>query len=522
MLKLKDKSISAFKGDYRPLELFKNAKKLHGFSNVGITGEQKSFKNTYNDYLTVYGKSGHIKGTNLMPPPESCKIKEVNCEYQVVLKENGTFDFKGVMVTGKKLTSIKLCAGTYTVSGCEYIHLWWEGQNGFLPLPATFTITKDTEVMAYFWYTGTTELVLTNQYIQIEEGETVNEYTPYMGNLQFPKSPNNVHPIISAGGNIRCEGGNITPPDFCDITSWDTVYSSDGAARKIKKLDLLPGKYVFTFNHQPLTTYIFLYLQRIDAEGKEETIGRPVMNYDVNNRITFEVSEAYTYRLWSWRFIENISLFSDFVIRRTDTPDDCYKIEPIIEAEISNLRGIEVTAEDNYNYSEVTESEEKYYISDCLKGNLLTRFVGEKVFTGEESIVQIEGQNQNYNTFVIDLSDCFETNKNYSPVICNFLNCLNSQNADTEGVILGKNDKNLYFNLEKSKFATVSDLSSWLKSRYDGDNPLRLLYLLEEPLILQTDAEKTLKSYPKFTRVMVKMENPQMPLGVSKIIKVQD
>lgn len=156
MLKLKDKSILAYKGDYRPVQLFKNAKKLYGFSEVGMVGEQTAFENTYNDYLTVYGKSGHLQGTNLIAPPEnineSCPSEDLSGTYEcsVTVKEDGRFDFRGEMVTGKEFARVKLRPGTYTASGCSFLKIWYDGCDSFISLPATFTLEKKQLFMHIF------------------------------------------------------------------------------------------------------------------------------------------------------------------------------------------------------------------------------------------------------------------------------------------------------------------------------------------------------------------------------------
>lgn len=353
-------------------------------------------------------------------------------------------------------------------------------------------------------------------------GDTASEYSPYIGNLQYPPSFENMCPVVSSSGSIRVEGANLIPLDFTDISAWELLTSSEGNNRRIKTLDLLPGKYVFSFNAKPLTTYMFLYLQRIDANGNSYTLAHPIMNESVTNRITFEVLEGYTYRFWSWRFAENIALFSDFMLRRINTPNKFHKAKPIINTEIPTLRGIEVTAEDNYNYSENFGDTERYYVSDVLKGNKIIRHIGEKVFTGNEMVAQVDSLNESLNTFTIDLSDIFEGNKNLSPAICNFFGFLGLQNAQDEGIILGKGDKKLYFNLNKEKFTTVDVFVKWLKARYNGNNPLKLCYVLDKPVTEELDAEKSLKSYPEFTKIILKNQNVQMPLGISKIIKVQN
>jgi len=528
MLKLKDKSISAYKGDYRPVQLFKNAQKVHGFNLNGASSGENSFTNTYNDYLTIYGKSGHLQGVNLIAPPENMYTSYPSddqsdvYECSVTVKEDGRFDFRGEMVTGEEFSKVKLQPGTYTASGCRFLELWYDGCDSFISLPATFTLEKETTVYAYFWYIDTTELVLENQYIQIEMGDTASEYSPYIGNLQYPPSIDNMCPIVSSGGSVRVEGANVLPSDFYEVETWKTVIDQDGGLRKVKDLDLLPAKYNFAFNFKPLTTDIYLYIERIDSEGNSEVVKQPLVGTSISNSVTFLIEEGYSYRFWSWKFVENISLFSDFKLRKIGTPQAFLKVEPIINAEIPVLRGIEVTAEDNYNYSETVGETEQYYISDVLKGNKIIRHIGEKFFTGAEEIAQVESSNENLNTFTVDLSDIFETNQSFAPAVCNFFNFLSLQDDEVEGAVLGKGDKKLYLNIKKNKFTTINRFKNWLKARYNGNNPLKLFYVLENPVTEELDDEKALKSYPGFTRIIVENQNEQMPLGTSKIIKIQN
>ena len=71
MLKLADKNLSVYKGDYRPVKIFKNGQKISSFEEAGMSGDEAAFSNTYNALITVYGKSGHLKSKNLCPPPTS-------------------------------------------------------------------------------------------------------------------------------------------------------------------------------------------------------------------------------------------------------------------------------------------------------------------------------------------------------------------------------------------------------------------------------------------------------------------
>lgn len=210
MLRLADKRIYVYKGDYRPIELYKNNEKIQGFIIAGTTGSSMSTIGTYNDIMTAYGKSGYVQSRNFCPPPRSMagSTEEggVTYNWQISAKEDGHFDVSGAMISDVQITKATLAAGTYTASGCQHIVLWWEGAEDYLTLPATFTLANQTEVLCFMRYSSTENLALENQYIKIEKNSRATAYLKFVGNSDFPPSPDNIMQLEAASAQIRCDG----------------------------------------------------------------------------------------------------------------------------------------------------------------------------------------------------------------------------------------------------------------------------------------------------------------------------
>ncbi len=211
MLRLANKRVAVYKEDYKPVEIYQNNKKIHGFKTFGTTSNEVSFAGTYNYPLTIYGVSGCVKGKNLCPPPQSTSGSYDDAgsiyNWEILTKENGYFDVSGAMITGVQVTKALLAAGTYTASGCEYLNLWWDGCEDFITLPATFTLEEETEVLGVMWYISTESISLKDQYIQIEKSSRATAYSEYVGNSDFPPSINNKMQLEASSATISCMGG---------------------------------------------------------------------------------------------------------------------------------------------------------------------------------------------------------------------------------------------------------------------------------------------------------------------------
>lgn len=525
MLKLKDKSIRAYKGDYRPVELIKNTKKIHGYKKMDMKGESAVFENTYNDFLTIYGRSILCGGSNLLP---SSATRNGECvdynnnvrEWQITLLNNGYFDFSGCLAEDVLLTATTLKAGIYTASGCEKAKIKI-GDLETLNFPATFEIAEETKVWIYLFNTDDSDVFLKNQYVQINKGTRAKEFSKFVGNGDFPPSLGNPLFVVPAEGTVRSEGGNLLPQNFNNPSIWETTVSADGSKKQILKMNLKPGKYVLSFDSIPHNTYIFLYFQQIDSSGTSTTIAHPLMNEAVNNITTFEVVEGYEYRFWSWRLMENFRFFSNWQLRRSDTPNKFYPPENPTEISDLSLNGIEVSMNDKYNYFEVSKGKGRYYIADAIEGDKCIRRIGTIILNGENAVelVQTSGI---YNVFSVDLSEVVNEIRFYSPILCNCFIPLTPEDGIKEGAYFGRGDKKLYLVFNKSRFTSAEHVKTWFENRCNLGKPIQICYLLDAEVIEESEPEKILKSYPEFTRIFVESKNPLNPLVTTKIIKVQN
>lgn len=526
MLKLKEKSIAVYKGDYRPAEVLKNGQKIASFKTVGMNGEEATFENTYNDNITVYGKNGYLQGKNLCPPPVS-KNESYEDEYYwwITVKGNGYFDVIGTMFTGSEVTKAQLKAGTYTASGCRHCSVWWEEKGEFLSLPCTFTLDKQTEVLVCIWYTSNVDLSLENQYIQIEKGNVATEYAPFMGNLDFSPSPQNCCKLVNSSGKLSVESGNLLPPDFGKFTQWESAQDSEHASARIFPLDLRPGDYRLTFK---LTEKYeggsigYLYLQETDDDWQNiNSYNAPIKTTYYDDNFEFTVKENIKYRFWSWGLYKKEDTFEDWCLQRCDTPVGKHMYFAPNSVSVS-LSGVEVTEKDAYNYREYSNNQNRYYISDVLSGDVIKRNIGSIKITGQETFWQRQIESNDYNCFYCDLSNIISKSRISDKFLCNLFETLNDLNAEKEGAVLGDNDTNLYFLVSKKSFSTIEDFVSWLENMYQNGNGAEINYILDSEKTEPSNLEKTLKAFPVLTRIFNHTNAGALALGLEKCIKVQN
>ena len=526
MLKLADKKLSVYKGDYKPVEISKNGQKIASFKTVGMNGEEAFFENTYNAPITVYGKSGYLQGENLCPPPIT-KEKYVDGSYpqKITAKENGYFDVEGTGFTGFEITKAPLKAGTYTASGCSYCSVWWEEKGEFLSFPCTFTLDKQTEVLICIWYTLNVNLSLENQYIQIEKGTVATEYVPFMGNSDFPPSISNTLKLANSSGEIKVESGNLLPPDFDNFFQWQIDKNSSINNSRIFELDLSPGEYRLTFNvvKQPEDgSYGYLYLQESDDNWQtHKAYYEPIQATHCNKNYKFTAKKGFKYRFWFWSSINRDDLFEGWQLQKYDIPEGEYLYFPSYKAKIT-LSGIEVTETDEYNYSEISEGQKCCYVSDIMSGDLIKRNVGSIKITGQEAFLQRETESGDYNCFYCDLSHIISKSRKADKFLSNLFEALDDLNAEKEGAMLGDNDTNLYFLVSKKSFSTIEDFVSWLENTYQNGNGVEIKYILDSEKTEPSNLDVTLKSFPVLTRIFSYTNQASIPLGLEKCVKIQE
>lgn len=525
MLKLKDESIAIYKGDYKPLEVLKNNQEIASFKTVGMNREEEIFENTYNDIITVYGKSGYLQGKNLCPPPTSkSEDYKDECFLQITVKENGYFDVIGKMITGAEITKTQLKAGTYTVSGCGRCFVWWEENGEFLSLPCTFTLDNQTEVLVCMWDTSNENLSLENQYIQIEKGNVATEYAPFTGNLDFGPSIQNSCKIISSSGELRVESANLIPHDFGKFNQWELEPNSTNASSRVYWLDLPPGDYRLTFKISETyegDTYGYLNLQETEDDWQNiNSYYEPIQKEYCDTDYEFTIKENFKYRFWCWGMARREEAFCDWHLQRRDIPNGKYMyFEPYSVS--ASLRGIEVAENDAYNYCENKAGKMHYYISDVLSGDSVKRNVGNIKITGQEEFLQKHIESNDFNCYYCDLSNIISRNRTADSFLCSCFETLNDLNAEKEGAVLGNDDTNLYFLVSKNRFSTVDSFVSWLKNVYQNGTGMEINYILDSEKSEPSNLEKTLKSFPVFTRIFNHTKENSLPLGLEQCVKIQ-
>lgn len=515
------KKVSIYKGDYKPVTLQKNAKKLSGFSVSGTNKNEAIFEGTYNDSLTLYGKSEFLKSPNLCPNLKAQSGAINPYSWQITPNIDGTFNFSGAMVTGETVGRVKLPAGTYTASGCKLLQLYWDGIDGFLTLPATFTLSKETTVLLVLWYTETVQISLENQYIQIEEGSSQSAFLPYAGNAEMPPSPQNVLKPVSASGTVLSEPGNLLPPEFLDFENWAPSNSTTIPDSKIFNISIAEDEYVFSFDTQLTSNGGYLYIQESkDGWETSSTIIRPLMGDAVSKSVTFTVKRGYEYRFWHWSLDEKAKYYSNWQLRRSDTPSGIYPYFAPVMANIPTLCGIEVDENAPYNYEESENGSKTYYISDVLKGDKIIRNVGNLTFSGDEQIFKLE-EKQGLSCYYIDLSTLFELSKNSEYGFCNCLKRLENFDFNEEGFLLGNNDKRLYLFLNSESFGSVESVKTWLAELKSSLSPFTLYYRLEQSAITSNNDTPFPTALPRFTRLSFSLPSNIPEIGKSACIKVE-
>jgi len=245
------------------------------------------------------------------------------------------------------------------------------------------------------------------------------------------------------------------------------------------------------------------------------------MNTAANKLINFSVEEGKKYRLWIWRVERVFDKYRRWQLRRRSTPNKYYLPHDPVTLKISDLKGIMVDSTTAYNYSESTENGDIYYISDKLEKDKITRRIGQVVLDGSETITKKETDNSELACYCLDFSRYFKNDRSFDHGLCNYFKRLTSYEGDSQGIAFGMGDKNLYLFLNKVDFPDVDAVSAWLKEKYEDSKPVTIFYILDEATEELLELESALKSFPKFTRILVSESEGAASLGMAKCIKTQ-
>ncbi len=561
MIKLKDKSVSAYKGDLRPVEVFKNTEKLHGYNITGTNLNEAEFEKTYNDYLTVYGKSSYGDCKNLCPPPKSKETNDGEIYTRITKRVNGKFDLEIIQVDTSnvvilmspiELHSVKLPAGTYTASSNSE-HIGFCSDDEFLyDLPHTFTLDKEQTV-----YFGTYNIGMNENsvYIQVEKGENATEYQPYF-DPNSDASPDNIKSILSSSGKIETFGQNLfykgekTPPTTGPISCvWDEVNQTitlNGTATNENSnggynltvstpmnFDLNQGTDIINIRN--------LVSGKCKLEGTAKLIWSIFSNGTISgNYYSARIVEAYdnvnSKRLYKegvvpvvsgsgYNYILQISIgtngsvsFDNAVYKiqilkgnKTKPYSPYYKPSAL---EISELNGLE--AYEEQNYKEEIDQESKYYLSDSLENTTLTKRVGERVFMAYDNI-QLVGENENTIDFVSEKTE--DISIGLAKPICNIFTFLENTDLDKEGFFVNDDGK-FVFRVNKSRNIYTNLLfKDFIGTCKRNGLPLTILYPLGNTV--ENETENSIKTHPAFTRVKVTLGENSLPFGLTSCIKTE-
>lgn len=561
LIKLKDKSVSVYKGDLRPVEVFKNAEKLQGYNITGTSLNEAEFEKTYNDYLTVYGKSGYGACKNLCPPPKSKSIDDGEIYTRITKRINGKFDLEITQVDANDIVmlmwpivlhSVKLPAGTYTASSSsEHIGFCSDDEDLF-DLPYTFTL--DSEQTVSF---GTYDIEINESdiYIQVEEGETATEYQPYF-DPDSDASPDNIKPMLSSSGKIETFGQNLfykgekTPPTTGPISCvWDEVNQTitlNGTATNKNALDgynitLSSSIQLDLKEGAPIINIRRLISGKCKLEGTSKILwsifsnGVSTGNYysariqemydNINSKMLFlegsvprDSGKGYNYILQVLTGSNGSVSFDNAVYKIQILKGN--KTKPYLPyhkssaLEISELNGLE--AYEEQNYKEEIDQESKNYLSDSLENATLTKRIGKRVFNAYDNI-QLVGENENTIDFVSEKRENISIGA--AKPICNVFTLLENTDLDKEGFFVNAEGK-FIFRVNKSRNIYTNLLfKDFIGTCERHGLPMTILYPLSDKIA--TEVENEIKTYPAFTRVKVTLGENSLPFGLTSCIKTE-
>lgn len=561
LIKFKDKNPSVYKGDYRPVEVVKNGEKLHKYNVLGTNKNEAEFEKTYNDYLTVYGKSGYGRCKNLCPPPESKTTNDGEIYTRITKRINGKFDLQitqvdtndvVILMSPIELHSVKLPAGTYTASSNSE-HIGFCSDDEFLyDLPHTFTLDKEQTV---YFGTYNTEMSQNSVYIQVEKGENATEYEHYF-DPNSDASPDNIKSILSSSGKIETFGQNLfykgekTKPTTSPISFvWDELNQTitlDGTATNANSgsgynITISTPIYFDIEEGTPIINIRQLISGKCKFEGTAKLIWSIFSNGTTSgNYYSARIVEAYdnvsSKRLYKEGVVPVVSGSGYIYILQVLTgakgsvsfDNAVYKIQILkgnktkpyspyykpSALEISELNGLE--AYEEQNYKEEIDQESKNYLSDSLENATLTKRIGKRVFNAYDNI-QLVGEKENTIDFVSEKIENISIGA--AKPICNVFTLLENTDLDKEGFFVNAEGK-FIFRVNKSRNIYTNLLfKDFIGTCERHGLPMTILYPLSNTI--DTEVENEIKTHPAFTRVKVTQGDNSLPFGLSRCIKTE-
>lgn len=540
MLKLKDKNIKMYRGDYRPVKAVKNEKKLGGYSRQAVTNDKEIYTGTYNDSLDLFGKSGYKPKHNLCPPLDAHEsyfiIGGKKRGVSITPNRDGTFNFVGDYYTVTDVGYFTVPAGTYTVSGSEFLRIAMDSEYcDYLKLPQTFTVTSSITAQIVIFYQSEAYCTRENQYIQVEYGETATEYKPYCGSTTNKVSVTYPKVIVGAKADIKTWCKNLLDissirGSAVETTAANLVCNHDGgitgsgttngsmAFSDLPDLHLPVGEYVLSATGDATGIKCDVHVRNKEGGTLQKITVDALSNKQIINLANYPEYDNLYFKIYRVADV-TVSGTVYFQLEKGSEPTEYEISYGRSEVSCPELFGIEVTADDPYNYTETVDGTTKYYICDTLEGKKLTRRIGKIYFDGTEDGWQIGTCESNGYCIFERKNDDARGNSN---AICTHFvrvddiatkkNCYFTNYPDVEN--------NIKFMYSKPVLGTIEKWKAWLKKQYAKGLPVTVYYVLTEPTTeILTEG---LKTYPKTTYISVTKSEDNVDYGMGKSIKIAD
>lgn len=547
MIALKDNRISIYQGDYRPVEAMRNGQKLAGWKRVGMTGSEGEFTGTYNDALTVYGKSGYRESRNFCPPPEAKTRNDGIIEVVLEPTVNGRFDLSSrtvsndvaMMMSPNIVHSVTLSAGTYTASSNSVALGLSMGDEMVYSLPHTFTLETDQTV---YFGTYSTDFAETDLYLQIESGESVTDYDPYAGDPTKEPSPDNIRPLVAAEGKILIQGknlfnasllskpqtkygitveyeGNGTYHLYGQVTSnssvtpieFDVALPCEPERKYTASAVLLSGFteaafYAYFGIGETLNSSKNFLAAAIPANA---VIGKVYARSQTPANVSSVSNPKYITSFWMYfhdqkdkRIDCRVQVWLENTTASTGYPG-YYAPKEIT---IPKLCGIPVNGGSISGTEVEAPGFHQGYIRDVLSNRQLHRYVGQIILDGTEGLYQVETNLSQVNCFSWDMGGVYEKPQTADSGLCNALTTLTTPSEDRMGVLFGNQDQSIYLYLDRTSYPDVTAVKNWLSAQSLSGNPVTFLYRLETPIQEEVTAIESPMALPHFSRIIVSPE----------------
>lgn len=203
--------LKAFKGQYKPVNIYKGDTKLAGWHHENQVGEGMTFDNTYNDALDKCELSG-----STVQMAEYYEKQGLSTQVQTVLGKNlcsSAFELGFIKDTGEETSSsvhsrsislIKIEPLTvYTTISAEAYACYYDENKTFIsriyksPLN-TFTSISGAYYLRFYFISRTPDDILLQNF-QLELGSVATTYEPFTANSPSPDYPSPITPNVLAG-----------------------------------------------------------------------------------------------------------------------------------------------------------------------------------------------------------------------------------------------------------------------------------------------------------------------------------